>query len=406
MDKAKTIAMPVALLAFAAIIGVIAVVLVNVSLTSAQATTPDTTPAPATTPEPTSDDSKMENPLNVRLSTLGPWGDAKPSGRPDYNHDRRDLSRVAGDVPLTDSEVSKPVGYIRVEWDAPLVGTPVAYRVERGVHGSDHHVLSLSVVRHEVKGDTSLFLEDWDVVPGISYVYRVTAFTAEGYEFQDPDRVKEAGQDAPLDFESSATAITLTWEPYSVPFSGVQVYKDSSGLSIPDFEPVEDPVAFFTTEYVDSDVTSGQIYRYMVEYLDLPSHSDSLYGGPVDDSNVVTVKAGNLDPSAPTTFEGKYHVDRGYTQLMWDKSQRNHSQVVDYEIQRRDVVGTGTRPFAVIGYTREMHFEDWSAQARVLYDYRVVPMKRDGNAGTGTSEIEVGHIDILCENLSTISKIG
>ena len=35
MDKAKTMAMPVALLAFAAIIGVIAVVLVNVSLTSA-----------------------------------------------------------------------------------------------------------------------------------------------------------------------------------------------------------------------------------------------------------------------------------------------------------------------------------------------------------------------------------
>jgi fibronectin type 3 domain-containing protein len=274
-------------------------------------------------------------------------------------------------VPTGLAATSGPdVGEIHVSWNA------------NGEPDLDHYYLERSSTQTFLPGTivalntTATSFQDWGLVPGQTYYYRVRAVDAGGNESEPCAPVSAAAQsedDLPPAAPNGLVAtpgpgegeILVGWSPNGEP--DLDHYR-LERCATPAFGA--GTVSFDTqaTSYGDSGLVPGQRYYYRVIAVDTE-------GGESGPSDTVSADALDLAPGAPTGLAAAPGPAEGGIQVGWDAN--GEPDLDHYRLERSESPAFG--PDRVPFETPEISHQDTGLVPGQAYYYRVFAVDAGAN---------------------------
>jgi fibronectin type 3 domain-containing protein len=294
-----------------------------------------------------------------------------------------------GDVPdpVTTISAVGQVGSIEVSWDSPAYqGTAIllSYDLERNDSSGGWDTILYSFL--DFVGTSGY--TDNDVIPGVTYTYRVLASNeygeASAYSPTDSAAATQASQapSAPRSLTSLSGAgfVELTWlAPTSQGSSAIIRYDIYRGTTAGG-ETLLDDVVAGTLTYNDTSAVVGQPYSYYVKAVNSVGSSPS--------SNVVSGTATTIPsvPNMPQNLVATGH--NGYVILTWQApSSPGTSPIIRYDIFR----GTSATTISMIAIddvaAGTLTYNDSAVTNGQPYYYLVTAVNAVGLSVPSTSDI-------------------
>ena len=359
---------------------IVAVMLYGGQSVGAQDTTPPTDPP---TPTPTDPDFTLEV-----VSYSPSLNIPEPAGRPAFatftpregNPDGRDgrNRRSHATRPWTDADVNKPAAVAMLSFHdlsfPDLTGFSIYRSITPQEVGAEVNLeldaAEYQVVVPESQGYTPSWYNDWDVVPGYQYQWKVIAHRENGDSVTKVKSVQLASADY-MSAYSMNGGVKLRFEPYHNEDAMVLIdVKRIDNFGSPAHPlPLEGNIRI----YADTNLIEGHFYHYRANY-----YGESAEGereALLDEPPELVALAGVYDPTRPSDITATF-ADQ-MANLSWGRSAKHNSQVAYYKVMRRpfDVLDkaddAGWNPVAT---TRHRRYVDRMVESDKAYQYRVVPV--------------------------------